>query len=141
VAGSQNNIQYAYFPNSHRLAVKTGADVWVYDTLDHQIGGFSQQQGQGSSISFSSQYGTVSLATLPVVSRNGQAVPAAPPPSMSPPPPPSVIPAAPSFAPANGHANEVGIFDAIARLGELKDKGFLTDEEFRSKKTELLGRL
>lgn len=139
--GSQNNIQYAYFPNSHRLAVKTGADVWVYDTLDHQIGGFSQQQGQGSSISFSSQYGTVSLATLPVVSRNGQAVPAAPSPSMSAPPPPPVVPAASSVAPANGHANEAGIFDAIARLGELKDKGFLTDEEFRSKKTELLGRL
>jgi len=64
--------------NSHRLAVKTGDDVWIYDTLDHQIGGFSQQQGGGSSIIFSSQYGTVNLSTLPAVSRNGQSIAAAP---------------------------------------------------------------
>jgi hypothetical protein len=37
--GSQNNVRYAYFPASRRLAVTTGGDVWVYDTLDHQIGG------------------------------------------------------------------------------------------------------
>jgi hypothetical protein len=49
--------------------VSTGGSVWVYDTQDHQIGGFSQQQGGGSSITFSSQFGTVDLATLPVVSR------------------------------------------------------------------------
>ncbi len=70
--GAQNNVKYAYFAAAHRLAVDTGGDVWVYDTLDHQIGGFSQQQGGGSSITFTSQYGTVNLATLPVVSRGGQ---------------------------------------------------------------------
>jgi hypothetical protein len=43
--------------------------VWVYDTLDHQIGGFSQQQGMGSGITFTSQYGTVDLGSLPVVQR------------------------------------------------------------------------
>ena len=67
--GAQNNVRYAYFPNLRRLAVSTGGSVWVYDTQDHQIGGFSQQQGGGSSITFSSQFGTVDLATLPVVSR------------------------------------------------------------------------
>ena len=46
--GSQNNVQYAYFGAARRLAVKTGGQVWVYDTLDHRIGGFSQQQGGGS---------------------------------------------------------------------------------------------
>ena len=41
--GNQNNVRYAYFANAHRLAVETNGQVWVYDTLDHQIGGFSQQ--------------------------------------------------------------------------------------------------
>jgi hypothetical protein len=67
--GSQNQVKYAYFANARRLAVDTGGECWVYDTLDHQIGGFSQQQGGGASITFSSQYGTVNLASLPVVSR------------------------------------------------------------------------
>lgn len=66
--GSQNNVRYAYFAAERRLAVDTGGSVWVYDTQDHQIGGFSQQQGGGASITFTSQYGTVNLASLPVVS-------------------------------------------------------------------------
>jgi hypothetical protein len=41
--GSQNQTRYAYFAAARRLAVKTPGQVWVYDTLDHQIGGFSQQ--------------------------------------------------------------------------------------------------
>jgi hypothetical protein len=67
--GAQNSTRYAYFAHSRRLAVDTGGTVWVYDTLDHQIGGFSQQQGQGSGITFTSQYGTVDLGSLPVVQR------------------------------------------------------------------------
>ena len=67
--GAQNNVKYAYFANARRLAVETGGSCWVYDTLDHQIGGFSQQQGGSSSITFTSQYGTVNLSHLPVVSR------------------------------------------------------------------------
>jgi len=130
--GSQNNVQYAYFPNISRLAVKTGSDIWVYDTQNHQIGGFSQQQGMGSSIIFSSQFGTVSLGTLPVVSRNGQTVPSQPPVA----PPEQSSPAPPAAA-----SNEANVFDAIAKLGELRDKGFLSDDEFNSKKSELLGRL
>ncbi len=70
--GSQNNVKYAYFASARRLAVDAGGEVWVYDTQDHQIGGFSQQQGGGSSIAFTSQYGTVNLASLPVVSRGGR---------------------------------------------------------------------
>lgn len=70
--GAQNNVKYAYFANARRLAVDTGGECWVYDTLDHRIGGFSQQQGGGSSITFTSQYGTVQLASLPVTMRNGR---------------------------------------------------------------------
>ncbi|AUB84203.1 hypothetical protein [Candidatus Thiodictyon syntrophicum] len=71
--GAQNQVKYAYFAALRRLAVDTGGECWVYDTQDQQIGGFSQQQGSGSSITFTSQYGTVNLATLPVVSRGPSA--------------------------------------------------------------------
>jgi hypothetical protein len=69
--GAQNNVKYAYFAGARRLAVDAGGEIWVYDTQDHQIGGFSQQQGGGSSITFTSQFGTVNLASLPVISRGG----------------------------------------------------------------------
>jgi hypothetical protein len=138
-SGAQNNMRYAYFGNARRLAVDNGGEVWVYDTLDHQIGGFSQQQGPGGSISLSSQYGTVSLASLPVVMRNGQEVSVAAP---APTPYPSAwtTPVTASSAAANA-ANSSDVFAAIERLGTLKDKGLLTEQEFAAKKAELLGRL
>lgn len=44
-------------------------------------------------------------------------------------------------APANtGHDTE-WVFAQIERLGELKEKGLLTEEEFTAKKTDLLGRI
>ncbi len=125
----------------------TGSDVWIYDTQDHQIGGFSQQQGSGGSITFSSQFGTVNLASLPVVSRNGVAQAA---------PPTPILPAAPlgaersaeplSSTPlttAQPSSNGAGqdILGTLERLGALKDKGYITDEEFATKKAELLSRL
>jgi hypothetical protein len=140
--GGQNNTRYAYFANSRRLAVDTGGDVWVYDTLDHQIGGFSQQQGSGGGMTFSSQYGTVNLGSLPVVLRNGQEVQPAPAPVQAPAP----VYSAPAFhaAPAAAAApagDSSAIFAAIERLGDLQSKGLLTAEEFATKKAELLGRL
>jgi hypothetical protein len=128
-AGSQNNVQYAYFAGPRRLAVKTGGQVWVYDTLDHQIGGFSQQQGSGGSILFTSQYGTVVLSTLPVVSVDGR--PQAP--------APTTAASGPALAPAP--AGDSDVFGAIERLGKLRADGLLTEEEFAAKKAELLGRL
>jgi hypothetical protein len=139
--GSQNNLKYAYFSGSRRLAVDSGGDVWVYDTLDHQIGGFSQQQGSGSSILFSSQYGNISLSTLPVISRNGQSVPMTPPAPYSQP--------AATFTPqanftqqaAPAAALDGNVFAAIERLGDLKSKGLISEQEFTTKKAELLARL
>jgi hypothetical protein len=131
--GGQNNVRYAYFPNAHRVAVETFGQVWVYDTLDHQIGGFSQQQGTGGSILFTSQYGTVNLSSLPVISIDGH------PPTG---PKPVIQPAAPSGAVAGAPtAPEADVFAAIERLAGLRDKGILTDEEFAQKKAELLKRL
>jgi hypothetical protein len=126
--GSQNSVRYAYFGGARRLAVQTGSDVWVYDTLDHQIGGFSQQQGSGGSILFTSQYGTVNLSTLPVVSQNGQ-------PAQKTPTPFSGQGAPTRFSQSGD------VLAALERLGALKMQGILTDAEFNAKKAELLSRL
>ena len=64
-SGAQNNIRYAVFPQ--RLAVELNGEVTVYDTLDHNIGGVSQQQGGNTSLSFSSQYGAVEVSSLPII--------------------------------------------------------------------------
>ncbi len=131
--GAQNSVRYAYFAQARRLAVQTGSDTWVYDTLDHQIGGFSQQQGAGGSILFSSQYGTVNLSALPVVLRNGQPISRTVTPSPSPTPPPPPLPA---------RTSESGdVIGLLERLGALKAQGVLTDAEFNAKKAELLSRL
>ncbi|WP_146392452.1 SHOCT domain-containing protein [Allorhodopirellula solitaria] len=152
--GNQNNIRYAYFSNARRLAVSTNGDVWVYDTGNHQIGGFSQQQGVGGSITFSSQLGTVNLSELPVVTRNGTPVerdqqPATSPsvPERNPIPPveshveaPDAIPDGNSTSTATP-ADEHNILAMLEKLGGLHDKGYLTDEEFQAKKSDLLSRL
>lgn len=135
--GNQNNARYAYFGNAHRLAVETNGQVWLYDTLNHQIGGFSQQQGSGGSILFTSQFGTVNLSSLPVVSINGQA----PAPAHAAPAAPVSTPEPALAEPARPAAQDSDIFGAIERLGELRDKGMLSDDEFSAKKIELLGRL
>jgi hypothetical protein len=70
-SGAQNQVRYAYFNAAHRLAVELNGHVTVYDSLDHQIGGVSQQQGSGGTLTFTSQYGTVSVSNLPVVSVDG----------------------------------------------------------------------
>jgi len=64
-SGSQNQYRYAYFSGARRLAISDGQSVSIYDTLDHNIGGVSQQQGGVAGVGFTSQYGTVDLRTLP----------------------------------------------------------------------------
>jgi hypothetical protein len=122
--GAQNQMRYAYFPHTRRLAVEVNGQITVYDTLDHQIGGFSQQQSGDASITFTSQYGLVALSALPVVSGGAG--------STQNPPGPQAVPAT---------AQESDIFTTIERLAELKQKGVLTEEEFNRKKAELLSRL
>jgi hypothetical protein len=133
-SGAQNNIRYAYFANPGRLAVDINGHVTVYDTLDHQIGGVSQQQGSGASLTFTSQYGTVSVANLPVVSIDG--VPQGPATTTYPPPPQT------SYEPPRAEsAQEADIFAKIERLADLQRKGIISQEEYAAKKSELLGRL
>jgi hypothetical protein len=128
--GSQNNVRYAYFASIRRLAIEANGHVTLYDTLDHQIGGFSQQQSGGSSVTFTSQYGVVDVLNLPIISIDN--VPFAPQP-------------APFNAPITENIAAIGqesdIFAAIEKLAGLRDKGILSDYEFNNKKAELLSRL
>jgi hypothetical protein len=135
--GAQNNLRYATFPQSNRLAIDLNGRVTLYDTGDHRINGFSQQQGGDQSLTFTSQHGTVRIADLPVVSGaaadGGHSTPPAP---ASAPSQPSPAVAAPSQV-----AAESGIFAMIERLADLRDKKILSDAEFEAKKAELLSRL
>ncbi|ETW92378.1 MAG: hypothetical protein ETSY1_43905 [Candidatus Entotheonella factor] len=149
--GAQNHVRYAYFAQERRLAIEVNGQVTVYDTLDHQIGGFSQQQSAGSSLSFSSQYGLIDVAQLPVITPvvATESLNAVPPPApeatMAPAPEAAMAPAPEvTTAPAGGAqpiAQDMDIFTAIERLGELKARGLLTEEEFTNKKADLLSRL
>jgi hypothetical protein len=138
--GSQNNVRYAYFAQAHRLAVEVNGTLGLYDTLDHNIGGFSQQQGTGGSITFSSQYGTVNLSTLPQISVTpiGQS-PNINPPAATPQSAPISAPLPTTNQPIPTNATD--IFATLERLADLNKKGFVTDAEFQTKKAELLSRL
>jgi hypothetical protein len=63
-SGAQNDVSYAFFADSRRLAIKQDGDVTLYDSGDHKIGGVSQQQGSRNSLAFSSQNGDVKLGDL-----------------------------------------------------------------------------
>lgn len=152
-SGGQNNMRYAYFPHVRRLAVDAGGMICIYDTLDHQIGGFSQQQAYDGSITLTSQYGTVLLSRLPRVSLENplansatQNMPAA---SVSsdnahePVANGSSTPHSPEMT-QNAQPSSAGtddILSKIEKLGELREKGFISDDEFNTKKSELLSRL
>jgi hypothetical protein len=158
-SGSQNNMRYAYFPHVSRLAIDAGGTVAVYDTLNHQIGGFSQQQSYDGSITLSSQFGMVQLSSLPRVDLQNPLASAPPvpqPPTTHQAPQPVSQPVAdftppPVAAPApqtqvtatleKSAPSMSDIFELIEKLGALRDKGFVTEEEFNAKKSELLSRL
>jgi hypothetical protein len=158
-SGSQNNMRYAYFSGPHRLAIEQNGNVVVYDTLNHQIGGVSQQQSGGYSVSFTSQLGGVDLSQLPIVSGNA---PEAQQPQQPQQPQyaqgsygsydqsssssqPSNNGYAQNNAPlqssSGGQESESDVFAKIERLAALKQKGVLTDDEFNAKKAELLSRI
>jgi hypothetical protein len=68
-SGAQNAMRYAYFPVQHRLAIAVHEHFWIYDTLDHHVSGVSQQQGAGSTVTFTSQHGVVEVTSLPLIAR------------------------------------------------------------------------
>jgi Short C-terminal domain len=145
--GAQNELRYAYFAGPRRLAIQQGGQVRVYDTGEHRISGFSQQQGGDQSLTFTSQFGLVRVAELPLVLPQGD-------PSQS--PLPSVgatpqqtrgsMPSTESAATATtatpaARLTSDDILKTIERLADLRQKNILTEEEFVQKKAELLSRL
>ena len=131
--GAQNDARYAFFPEKGRLAIDNHGRVEVYDTLDHLIQGFGQQQGGGSSLTFSSQHGPVRIDSLPRLGgESGETE------SISP------APAAAdgrSGGSAPQSMDSDSAFATLERLAGLKEKGILSEEEFAAKKAEILKRL
>ncbi|SBS29734.1 hypothetical protein MAQ5080_01486 [Marinomonas aquimarina] len=144
-SGAQNNLRYAVFPG--RLAVDVNGSVTVYDTLNHNIGGVSQQQGGNQSLTFSSQFGTVSVDSLPIIS--GASTQTSPAPQHN-----NFAEPQPDYAAQPGQglsqptantqplpANSDEIFALLEKLGGLYEAGVLTQDEFNAKKSELLSRI
>jgi hypothetical protein len=138
-AGAQNDLRYAVFPATRRLAVEHGGRTTLYDTGDHVITGVSQQQGGSRALTFTSQHGPVRLSDLPPVAPERPS-PAAQPASEPPAPTsaPQAGPPGPARAPDRPSED---VLATLERLAELHRKGVLTDQEFTAKKAELLGRL
>ncbi|WP_426145046.1 SHOCT domain-containing protein [Polaromonas sp. DSR2-3-2] len=160
--GAQNGVRYAYFAQARRLAIELNGSVTVYDTQDHQIGGFSQQQSYGGSVTFSSQYGLVDVTRLPVISINGvqqnlnvagntngfapiqAAIPEFLPehlPAASGPQAPFALQPESQSRTGNAVAVDADIFLMIEKLADLRSRAIISDEDFNAKKTELLARL
>jgi hypothetical protein len=95
--------------------------VSVHDTGDAQISGCSQESG-AEGVSFTTSTGSVRLSSLPEVH-------------------PAAAGAAPEAVKPAHDAGEGDVLGALARLGELRDRGILTEEEFAAKKADLLRRL
>lgn len=138
-SGAQNDVRYAFFPQARRLVVERNGEVTVFDTLNHEISGVSQQQGGNTSLTFSSQFGSVSTLNLPLVSGPGL-LPPDNSTNFAAPPAPAPSNPAPIGSPPSGQAS-AEIMELLGNLGKLRDSGILTDDEFNLKKTELLNRL
>lgn len=147
-SGAQNNTRYAVFPN--RLAIEVNGQVSVYDTLNHSIGGVSQQQGNDASLTFSSQFGTIAVNSLPLLNGSGIGAPVqtnfAEPAPVTPafqnnpvnePP----INTAPTQSGSTAQYDVNTTMDLLEKLSRLRDAGALTDQEFNAKKTDLLSRI
>src|SRR5580698_423834 len=131
--GAQNEVRYAYFPATRRLAIDIDGKVTVYDTQDHQISGFSQQQPGSGSLTFSSQLGGVDVSRLPAISGVSG--------TKTTPEPMRQAATEQLATTSRAAAAHEDILAAIERLAELHARGVLTEAEFSAKKAELLDRL
>lgn len=149
--GSQNDMHYAVFPDTGRLAIAVGGRITVYDTADHRIGGLSQQQGGDQRMAFTSQHGPICLESLHILSHEGVTVPEGNDLTKGDDAevPTSLREAEPVDKPLpTAHASSViapddhgVIFAKLEGLADLHRKGILSAEEYAAKKADLLGRL
>lgn len=166
--GAQNDMRYAVFPQTRRLAIQVAGNVEIFDTADHRITGVSQQQSGDQSLTFVSQNGLVKVADLTRIPASpGRQPDAVKQPGSSPETPaaeeqpadispsPASASARPSPAtqdtassaksaepqPSSSSTSSEEIISLIRKLAELRESGILTDAEFEAKKAELLARL
>ncbi|MCB5162288.1 SHOCT domain-containing protein [Marinomonas algarum] len=150
-SGAQNSTRYAIFPN--RLAIDLNGQVTVYDTLDNNISGIGQQQGGNDSLTFSSQYGTIAVNSLPVVSG---AMPTQAPNTTTqtsftqssqnnfmetPPIAPQEIVSFQGASPMSAASSVDEVIQLIEKLAKLRDMGAISEAEYNTKKTDLLSRI
>jgi hypothetical protein len=144
-SGGQNDARYAIFPSIQRLAIQINGVTKIFDTGKHQIGGVQQQRdGRYGSASFTSQFGTFDVSSLPELGAQqvAETPTAAPAPRYQSDPAPRFAPQAQAPEPASGASGDsAAIVAAIESLAGLHQRGILSDEEFATKKAELLGRL
>ena len=140
--GSQNDVRYAYFPHLHRIAILHDGKVELYDTLGHDLSGVQQQQQSSypGTLMFTSQNGTFSIGTLPKLSPSSDARSVESSTSAPPPAPRSPAPRPRQDAGASQQSPDE-ILKTLERIAELHQKGILSDDEFKSKKADLLSRL
>lgn len=139
-SGTQDHTRYAWFASARRLALDDGRGVTVYDTGDHRIGGVSQQQGAHRSVTFTSQHGPVDVDRLPVVGPGGRAGGTD---GTAPPSAPVAVTRSVSDAAFQPPAADPtpDPFSALEKLADLHRRGIVDDDEYRTKKTELIQRI
>jgi len=144
MTGAQNQMRYAYFADKKRLVIEIKGQLTVFDTLDHQLSGVSQQQGTSNTLTFTSQHGTLDLLSLPIVA-GFEPPPAASDSGIKKSPPTETQHAEVSQTKTQhsevAQPEQNDIFAKIERLAELKQKGIITEAEFTEKKKELLSRV
>ncbi|MCT0225485.1 SHOCT domain-containing protein [Synechococcus sp. CS-1328] len=136
-SGAQNELRYAIFPAAGRLAVEHSGHCRVFDVSGQAIRGVSLQSGTGDLI-LSTAEGDRPLSQFPEISPATEVAPERPAQITATTATATTSNATPVTTPTGGTDDP---YAALERLGELKAKGILTEEEFSSKKAELLARL
>ena len=132
--GAQNGLCYALFPTQKRLAVMQGDRCRLFDAGDQQILAVAVDNSSGA-VMVSTAAGERPLSQLTELASTAESEPEAGPAHAA----DNRTAGASSAGATSGGADDP--YAALERLGELRAKGILTEEEFSLKKAELLARL
>ena len=129
-SGAQNGMHYAVFPEQRRLALLQGERCRLFVLGDQRVLGLSAQGNSGTLMLLTAE-GEQPLAGLEELDAAAQM------------PSTQTTDGAASSDDGTSGVGSTGDdpYEALERLGALKAKGILTEEEFSSKKAELLARL
>jgi hypothetical protein len=129
-SGAQNGMHYAVFPEQRRLALLQGERCRLFVLGDQRVLGLSAQGNSGTLMLLTAE-GEQPLAGLEELDAAEQM------------PSTQTTDGAASSDDGTSGVGSTGDdpYEALERLGALKAKGILTEEEFSSKKAALLARL